>query len=103
MDKSKLEHQVAGVERGVAFLQQEHLAMLTGLHLEITHLRRRCQGESPPSCPGVSLWLRRPSGAQGLTLSLVSISVELSGELNSRFPERVASGKSSEGGGEAPS
>ncbi|XP_046876567.1 coiled-coil domain-containing protein 92-like isoform X2 [Hypomesus transpacificus] len=59
MDKSKLEHQVAGVERGVAFLQQEHLAMLTGLHLEITHLRRRCQ--------------------------------ELSGELNSRFPERVAS------------
>ncbi|XP_040036743.2 uncharacterized protein LOC120821789 [Gasterosteus aculeatus] len=42
MDAGKLERQVASVERGIAFLKQEHLAMLTGLQLEITHLRRRC-------------------------------------------------------------
>ncbi|XP_056267816.1 coiled-coil domain-containing protein 92 [Pseudoliparis swirei] len=42
MDAGKLEQQVACVERGIAFLKQEHLAMLTGLQLEITHLRKRC-------------------------------------------------------------
>ncbi|XP_030602555.1 coiled-coil domain containing 92Bb isoform X1 [Archocentrus centrarchus] len=42
MDAGRLEQQVASVERGIAFLKQEHLAMLTGLQLEITHLRRRC-------------------------------------------------------------
>ncbi|KAM4547237.1 coiled-coil domain-containing 92B-like [Fundulus diaphanus] len=43
MDAEKLEQQVASVERGICFLKQEHLAMLTGLQLEITHLKRRCQ------------------------------------------------------------
>ncbi|KAF3705703.1 Coiled-coil domain-containing protein 92 Limkain beta-2 [Channa argus] len=42
MDAGRLEQQVASVERGIAFLKQEHLAMLAGLHLEITHLKRRC-------------------------------------------------------------
>ncbi|XP_022062276.1 coiled-coil domain-containing protein 92 [Acanthochromis polyacanthus] len=42
MDAGTLEQQVASVERGIAFLKQEHLAMLTGLQLEITHLKRRC-------------------------------------------------------------
>ncbi|XP_019952600.2 coiled-coil domain-containing 92B [Paralichthys olivaceus] len=42
MDAERLEQQVASVERGIAFLKQEHLAMLTGLQLEITHLKRRC-------------------------------------------------------------
>ncbi|XP_045894741.1 coiled-coil domain-containing protein 92-like isoform X1 [Micropterus dolomieu] len=42
MDAGRLELQVASVERGIAFLKQEHLAMLTGLQLEITHLKRRC-------------------------------------------------------------
>lgn len=45
MDAGKLEQQVACVERGIAFLKQEHLAMLTGLQLEITHLRKRCHGQ----------------------------------------------------------
>lgn len=49
MDESNLEQQVASVGRGITFLEQEHLAMLTGLQLEITHLKRRCQGE-PSSC-----------------------------------------------------
>ncbi|XP_015229393.1 PREDICTED: coiled-coil domain-containing protein 92-like [Cyprinodon variegatus] len=43
MDAGRLEQQVASVERGICFLKQEHLAMLTGLQLEITHLKRRCQ------------------------------------------------------------
>ncbi|XP_076025100.1 coiled-coil domain containing 92Bb [Genypterus blacodes] len=38
----RLEQQVASVERGIAFLKQEHLAMLAGLQLEITQLKRRC-------------------------------------------------------------
>ncbi|KAM3601641.1 uncharacterized protein V6R79_015987 [Siganus canaliculatus] len=42
MDAERLEQQVASVDRGIAFLKQEHLAMLTGLQLEITHLKRRC-------------------------------------------------------------
>lgn len=45
MDAGRLEQQVASVERGIAFLKQEHLAMLTGLQLEITHLKRRCHGQ----------------------------------------------------------
>ncbi|KAK5610019.1 hypothetical protein CRENBAI_022392 [Crenichthys baileyi] len=43
MDAGRLEQQVASVERGICFLKQEHLTMLTGLQLEITHLKRRCQ------------------------------------------------------------
>ncbi|XP_010897963.1 neurofilament light polypeptide [Esox lucius] len=43
METVRLEQQVASAERGVAFLKQEHLAMLTGLQLEIRKLRRRCQ------------------------------------------------------------
>ncbi|KAF7669088.1 hypothetical protein LDENG_00252010 [Lucifuga dentata] len=42
MDAGKLEQQVASVERGIAFLKHEHLAMLTDLQLEITQLKRRC-------------------------------------------------------------
>ncbi|XP_030009161.1 coiled-coil domain-containing protein 92-like [Sphaeramia orbicularis] len=42
MDAGRLEQQVASVERGITFLKQEHLAMLTGLQMEITHLKRRC-------------------------------------------------------------
>uniref|UniRef100_UPI0037E7C457 coiled-coil domain-containing 92B-like n=1 Tax=Semicossyphus pulcher TaxID=241346 RepID=UPI0037E7C457 len=42
MDAGRLEQQVASVDRGIAFLKQEHLTMLTGLQLEITHLKRRC-------------------------------------------------------------
>ncbi|XP_014832428.1 PREDICTED: coiled-coil domain-containing protein 92-like [Poecilia mexicana] len=42
MDAGTLEQQVASVDRGICFLKQEHLAMLTGLQLEITHLKRRC-------------------------------------------------------------
>lgn len=45
MDAGRLEQQVASVERGITFLKQEHLAMLTGLQLEITHLKRRCHGQ----------------------------------------------------------
>ncbi|KAJ7996121.1 hypothetical protein DPEC_G00233790 [Dallia pectoralis] len=43
METERLDQQVASTERGVAFLKHEHLAMLTGLQLEIRHLRRRCQ------------------------------------------------------------
>ncbi|MED6294673.1 hypothetical protein CHARACLAT_023534 [Characodon lateralis] len=43
MDAGRLEQQVASVERGICFLKQDHLTMLTGLQLEITHLKRRCQ------------------------------------------------------------
>lgn len=45
MEAGRLEQQVASVDRGIAFLKHEHLAMLTGLQLEITHLKRRCHGE----------------------------------------------------------
>ncbi|KAK7925763.1 hypothetical protein WMY93_008073 [Mugilogobius chulae] len=38
----RLEQQVASVERGIAFLKQEHRVMLTGLQVEITNLKRRC-------------------------------------------------------------
>ncbi|XP_020775727.1 coiled-coil domain-containing protein 92 [Boleophthalmus pectinirostris] len=42
MAAGRLEQQVASVERGIAFLKQEHRVMLTGLHVEITNLKRRC-------------------------------------------------------------
>ncbi|KAK0152550.1 Coiled-coil domain-containing protein 92 [Merluccius polli] len=42
METEELQQQVASVERGMAFLKREHLAMLTGLQLEITRLKRRC-------------------------------------------------------------
>uniref|UniRef100_A0A3B3ZQ52 CCDC92/74 N-terminal domain-containing protein n=1 Tax=Periophthalmus magnuspinnatus TaxID=409849 RepID=A0A3B3ZQ52_9GOBI len=42
MATGRLEQQVASVERGIAFLKQEHRVMLTGLHVEITNLKRRC-------------------------------------------------------------
>ncbi|KAL2094589.1 hypothetical protein ACEWY4_009308 [Coilia grayii] len=42
METSALAQQVESVERSVAFLQQEHLVLLTGLRLEILHLRKRC-------------------------------------------------------------
>uniref|UniRef100_A0A3Q3JXM0 CCDC92/74 N-terminal domain-containing protein n=2 Tax=Monopterus albus TaxID=43700 RepID=A0A3Q3JXM0_MONAL len=42
MDAGRLEQQVLSVERGIAFLKQEHVVMLTGLQMEITHLKRRC-------------------------------------------------------------
>lgn len=51
MDAGRLEQQVASVDRGIAFLKQEHLAMLTGLQVEITHLKRRCHGECAQSKP----------------------------------------------------
>lgn len=42
-DAGKLEQEVASVERGITFLKQEHLVMLTGLQVEITQLKRRCR------------------------------------------------------------
>ncbi|KAJ8377567.1 hypothetical protein AAFF_G00255850 [Aldrovandia affinis] len=42
METSPLARQVESVERSVAFLRQEHLALLRGLHLEILSLQRRC-------------------------------------------------------------
>lgn len=60
MDAGRLEQQVASVDRGIAFLKQEHLAMLTGLQVEITHLKRRCHGEwctqSKPLRVSVTHW-----------------------------------------------
>lgn len=107
MDAGRLEQQVASVDRGIAFLKQEHLAMLTGLQLEITHLKRRCQGrstgESPNSsllnssfvCLCVTLWF--------LPVSCVSLALgaELSCELDSRFPDRSTEGKTSQLYGDA--
>lgn len=55
MDAGRLEQQVASVERGITFLKQEHLALLTGLQLEITHLKRRCHGQS--TCEPAALHL----------------------------------------------
>nr|XP_057943050.1 coiled-coil domain-containing protein 92-like [Doryrhamphus excisus] len=42
MDAGKLEQHVASVHRGIVFLKQEHVTLLAGLHVEITHLKRRC-------------------------------------------------------------
>lgn len=55
MEAGRLEQQVASVDRGIAFLKHEHLAMLTGLQLEITHLKRRCHGEGRVSPPPLRL------------------------------------------------
>ncbi|XP_051734306.1 coiled-coil domain-containing protein 92 isoform X1 [Ctenopharyngodon idella] len=54
MDRSTLAQQVESVERNVAFLQQEHRILLTGLRLEIRNLKKRCNelscdlSERPP-------------------------------------------------------
>ncbi|XP_057677349.1 coiled-coil domain-containing protein 92-like isoform X2 [Corythoichthys intestinalis] len=42
MDASRLERHVASVQRGIVFLEHEHLTLLAGLHVEITNLKRRC-------------------------------------------------------------
>lgn len=57
MEEEKLEQQVASVDRGIAFLKQEHLAMLTGLQMEITHLRRRCHGQSTADRLSSTSWV----------------------------------------------
>lgn len=89
MDERNLEQQVASVGRGITFLKQEHLAMLTGLHLEITHLRRRCHGEPSYRCPAALhpflLYLSEPHVSVVVT--------ELSCELDSRFPDRNTGGR----------
>lgn len=46
METEAVARQVEGVERSMAFLRQEHLALLRGLHLEILSLQRRCAGQS---------------------------------------------------------
>ncbi|KAF4098286.1 coiled-coil domain-containing protein 92 isoform X2 [Onychostoma macrolepis] len=54
MDRSTLTQQVESVERNVAFLQQEHQILLSGLRLEIRNLKKRCNelscelSERPP-------------------------------------------------------
>ncbi|XP_052444626.1 coiled-coil domain-containing protein 92 isoform X1 [Carassius gibelio] len=42
MDRSTFTQQVESVERNVAFLQQEHRILLSGLRLEIRNLKKRC-------------------------------------------------------------
>lgn len=46
MDTSTLTQQVESVERNIKFLQKEHQVLLTGLRLEIRHLKKRCNGLS---------------------------------------------------------
>lgn len=100
MEAGRLEQQVASVDRGIAFLKHEHLAMLTGLQLEITHLKRRCHGEGRVSPP-----LRLSEGHLAVRhclnsffffipplLFLLLWSV-LSCELDSRIPDRNTEGK----------
>uniref|UniRef100_A0A4W4GUF1 CCDC92/74 N-terminal domain-containing protein n=1 Tax=Electrophorus electricus TaxID=8005 RepID=A0A4W4GUF1_ELEEL len=48
MDTGPLALQVESVERNIAFLQKEHQLLLTGLRLEIRHLKKRCNGLSFP-------------------------------------------------------
>uniref|UniRef100_A0A671QKA4 Coiled-coil domain-containing protein 92-like n=1 Tax=Sinocyclocheilus anshuiensis TaxID=1608454 RepID=A0A671QKA4_9TELE len=54
MDRSTLTQQVESVERNVAFLQQEHQILLSGLRLDIRNLKKRCNelscelSERPP-------------------------------------------------------
>lgn len=102
MDAGRLEQQVASVERGIAFLKQEHLAMLTGLQLEITHLKRRCHGQSTGDqllsnsldMPlYMSLYLLTLSFFCLPSLLLLLLLTELSCELDSKFPDRNTSGK----------
>lgn len=101
MDAGRLEQQVASVDRGIAFLKQEHLAMLTGLQVEITHLKRRCHGECTQSKPlrvsvkrlSVTHWSDFVfSPSPSVLLFLLRWSV-LSCELDSRFPDRNTEGK----------
>ncbi|XP_030638939.1 coiled-coil domain containing 92Bb [Chanos chanos] len=42
MESSSLAQQVESAESNIAFLQQEHRVLLTGLRLEIRHLKKRC-------------------------------------------------------------
>ncbi|KAI5096852.1 coiled-coil domain-containing protein 92-like [Silurus meridionalis] len=42
MDTSNVTQQVESIERNIAFLQKEHQVLLTGLRLEIRHLKKRC-------------------------------------------------------------
>ncbi|TSP68500.1 Coiled-coil domain-containing protein 92 [Bagarius yarrelli] len=42
MDTSTLTQQVESVERNIKFLQKEHQVLLSGLRLEIRHLKKRC-------------------------------------------------------------
>ncbi|XP_076835511.1 coiled-coil domain containing 92Bb [Brachyhypopomus gauderio] len=42
MDTGPLALQVESVERNIAFLQKEHQLLLTGLRVEIRHLKKRC-------------------------------------------------------------
>ncbi|KAF4077659.1 hypothetical protein AMELA_G00210520 [Ameiurus melas] len=42
MDTCTVAQQVESVERNIAFLQKEHQVLLTGLRLEIRHLKKRC-------------------------------------------------------------
>lgn len=56
MDTSTLAQQVDSVERNIAFLRKEHQVLLTGLRLEIRHLKKRCNGLSPS---GISLIVPR--------------------------------------------
>lgn len=44
-DENSLSQKIRSVERSVAFLRQEHLTLLHGLHLEILSLQKRCSGE----------------------------------------------------------
>lgn len=46
MDTNTLAQQAESVERNIAFLQKEHQVLLTGLRLEIRHLKKRCNGLS---------------------------------------------------------
>lgn len=108
MDAGRLEQQVASVDRGIAFLKQEHLAMLTGLQLEITHLKRRCHGQSTGDLstplPPLSLHVSLNHLTTGLSHCLIfffclcaccvsPLVSELSCELDSRFPGRNTEGK----------
>ena len=97
MNAARLEQQVASVERGIAFLKQEHLAMLTGLQLEITHLKRRCHGQPAGLLPLTVTYtpLCRPASCPHVLMSSCpfSLCAELSCELDSRFPDRNTAGK----------
>ncbi|GAA6065215.1 coiled-coil domain-containing protein 92, partial [Tachysurus ichikawai] len=42
MDTSTISQQVDSIERNIKFLQKEHQVLLTGLRLEIRHLKKRC-------------------------------------------------------------
>lgn len=60
MDTGTLAQQVESVERNIKFLQKEHQVLLTGLRLEIRHLKKRCNGLSRSI---VSLTVTKLTGA----------------------------------------